>query len=275
MSASGDTLFLQQDTLSYSADSTDFATQVDTVCEVNHWGLPGIPREHDNTAGLKSFLFFVLILGLLAYIVGRKQQLGDFVKSFFSQGRRSHLREPDVRIVNFRNALFFCAIMVGSLFASLFIWGGMVPQPHDNTVRSFLMSRPAVLQTVSWRCFLESALLVSGFAIAKSLLMLIWGRIHLKGAYCMTPLQSFVSTFNLIACGLFFLLLLNGIFHLGGLALGMAFAIIWLIIKLLSLPRTTSVFSAERVSGFQLFLYLCGLELLPVCILCRSIFLLG
>lgn len=221
----------------------------------------GIANQLANHSwiGLKHYLFIVFVLMLLSYLFGkRKHQLGIYLKMFMMPHKELSY-DFDMPINRFQNWFCIFSLMVSSLFVAL-----------------LLCAQDACKITqVSWQNCLIALAVTLNFFLLKLLLNTCFAWLHFHPSQAKVMQTRVLSGLNFLSLGLLLLLLANEFLALPMQALWIAAIAVYLLLKLLSLPGLLVFFSAQRLSPFHSFLYLCSLEIVPLLMLGKCIVLLA
>lgn len=226
----------------------------------SYQGCEGIPRGRDTITGIKSYGLLVLALLFLGYLFGYGRLF--FVRIFKSLTgirERSNLFDgSDVRISHFSHTLYILGILICTAFGALFM---------QNTNQPFLLNCSGKAILYSFGCIVL-------FCILKQILYGIFCAIHLEKSTRKIIFKYTGQDFSIMAILLFLVLIFNEMLLFPIEAIRWILLISWLIIKAMLFLKFASFFSEKSISGFHLILYLCGLEILPFCVLCKSILLI-
>lgn len=214
---------------------------------------------NDSSTGFKHYLFIVFVLMLLSYLFGkRKHQLGIYLKMFMMPHKELSY-DFDMPINRFQNWFCIFALLVSSVFVALLLYADTAAKIAD----------------VSWQTCLLGLAVVVGFFLLKLLLNACFAWLHFHPSQAKVMQTRVVSSLNFLSLGLLLVLLVNEVVAIPTFVLWLVAIAVYLLLKLLSLPGLLMFFSAQRLSSFHSFLYLCSLEIVPLLVLGKCIFLLA
>lgn len=230
------------------------------VCTVQSLAYEGHARSHDVSDGLKSYGLIVLCLLLLAYLFASRGQLKDLLRQVLLPGSRLGASdEGDVRLSNFQTLFFVVSCIIWVLVTSLMLQQNPYPRLYDT----------------DWPHLYMAFLLTMGYVFLRFFGTSLFAWLHLPDTVKAVVHSLYVTPFCFVALFLAFLLLFNEIISFPAMTLLVASLSMWVISALLKLLTVLRFFSIQRVSSFHFILYFCGAEILPICLLCKGVFLLS
>lgn len=245
-----------------------------TLCAIALQGFQGTPRLIDNWVSLKSLLLFLVLSLFLSFLAGTaRERTVAFLESALSLQPSETRSSYDVRHSRFRSLLSVIAIVVTSLFLSL-----CVQQILEGNISSFKDLggwSHIVLRRVSAKSILISLAGILIYITVKVVGILIYSSVHFRSTYIHTNIDCFLSYMMLDAMLVMPLLLYNEIMPLTGQTIFWIASGIWLLTKAWSALHIYVKFSTQGITFFQFFLYFCGLEILPLPVFCKCLFLLS
>lgn len=232
----------------------------DTLFSALPQGFVGIPIETDaSLVGLRYYLLILFFLIASSYLLGRrKQQLGIYLKMFLMPHK--HLSyDLDTPINRFQNWFAILSFVVVSLFFSLLLTVDETP----------------LLVNITWQNLWMSAALLMAFFLLKLSLNALFSWLHFRTSDASVMPSRVVATMNFMSMALILLMVLNEFWVMPAKTLALVSLIVYLLIKLISLPGLMMFFSMQRLSPFHSFLYLCGQEIIPLLLLGKGMVLLS
>ncbi len=213
-------------------------------------------RELSGFAGWQAYLLIVVALMVFAYLFGsHRSYLLPYLKAFYHPGERTSPMNSDVRLQQFQNVLTIFSIALYSVFVVLLLQG-------DEDVS---------LRTSTGQQWLTAWLLTLCLFLFKWLSYRLFSWINLPRGESKALINNNATGANLLAVILIFVILANEILKLGHASVLIGGIIVWAIVKAVSITPLVHYFSGIGVSAFQLILYLCGVEILPMCVWLKSI----
>lgn len=230
------------------------------ICTVQLPLYEGLARSRDVADGLKSYGLIVLCLVFLAYLFASRGQLKDLLRQVLLPGSRLGVSdEGDVRLSHFQTLFFVVSCIIWMLVISLILQQNPYPRIYDT----------------DWPHLYVAFLLTMGYVALRFFGTSLFAWLHLPETIKTVVHSLFVTPFCFVSLFLAFLILFNEIIAFPATALLVASLSMWVISALLKLLTVLRFFSIQRVSSFHFFLYFCGAEILPICLMCKGIFLLS
>ncbi|MCK9300320.1 MAG: DUF4271 domain-containing protein [Bacteroidales bacterium] len=217
----------------------------------------GLPRQEGPMSGLKPFIVLILGLFVFSYVFGSRSSL--FLHSlkdiFVYRERSSIFVDSDVRLVRYQRLLAVFGFIICLLLLSLIFQSGQQASLNKlDTIR------------------LGYALLFLGvFILVKSLLYWFFTLFQFDATTARQWQNDNLLLFIVLSLLYAILVFINEIVFISLENLLSIALILWISNKLILSAKTMHYFSQQRLSWFHFIIYLCTLEILPLCIFYKGI----
>ena len=228
-----------------------------SLCAILLEGFQGIPRQTDGWMSLKSLLLLMAGMALLAALTGAwRMSVAGFFKDLLSPTQWRRPAGQLSSVSRFNVLLTVLSFVACSLFLALWL------------VRSGVVVN---LRALTWKSIGLASAAAAVLLLSKHLILYIFSLIHFPDEPSVCGRLSTMQQ-----QGLFFpvalLLAVNELFGLSGTVMLVSFFVGWLLTAMWKTFRLYSFFFSKGVSVVKFILYLCALEILPVCIFCKVVF---
>lgn len=213
----------------------------------------GIEKESHHLGGLRAYLLLLCVIWLLSFLLGKSGKTGwNYLEKAFRgkpSTRKSFVDSTEDHY--FKTKLFIASCLtMTACFCLVFQEGAQVS-----------------LGTCSWEHLLAGVVYLAGFLLIKLLLLSSFSLVFpLKRPFSFFW-QHFNLCLNLASLMLFVVLFLNEIVGLSTICLRHCLLGALLVATSFSFLSLARFFHHQRFSAFHLFVYLCALEILPICLL--------
>ena len=237
-------------------DSLGINVAENTVVEVRP-RQEGINRQEGPYTGLKLFIILILGFFVFSFMFGsRKALFFHSIKDIFVYRERSSIFvESDVRLYRFQRLLSVFGFLSCLLLFSLLLQQG----------------QHATLALLDKKTVLAALVVLSVYVLIKSLFYRLFTLFQFDASTARQWQNDNLLLFIVLSLLFAILVFANEMMFIRLEHLMLVGLILWISDKSILFAKTIHYFSKQRLSGFHLILYLCALEILPVCVLYKGI----
>lgn len=217
----------------------------------------GMPRQEGPMAGLKLLVILMAGLFVFAYVFGSRRSLFlHSVKDIFVYRERSSIFvESDIGLLRYQKMLTLLGSLIYLLLLALLLQSGEY----------------ACLGKLNFTGIWYALILQSVYLIYKYLICWIFSVFQFGASVAKQWRNDYLVLFIVLSLSYAVLLFVNEFLAIRMDLLLIIALMLWLVNKTIMLVKTAHYFYRQRLSWFHLILYLCTLEILPLCFLYQGI----